>query len=478
MGIFNATIAGNRNLSQIFISKNYDVLQSFQGLISSEIEAFVKKGLFKKPVRTIGQMSNTFFSILFLSVVSSISYFFLLVMRRKILIYSVDRVSLLPEGIDERLKPLYRVLHKCGVAYIEIFHTSTLGDFLKNFLKRRRPALYLEVLEPVISIIHLLVFSGKSNFSVDSVVLPEELSSEEKRFIYFLIDKYVKEALRFPIKIRLLTALFSLSNVKIFFSIDDPRYYNSLIVACRRNGIVSYAIQHGHFTKYHVGWLKTSPLKAEKISPDIFFVWNEYWKKELLRLGTYFREDSIVIGAPLSYGNINPKIFSDKNKIGILIPRENRPPYKEVREYIEAFLKCPAISVFFKVRPGIPVNIQLKEYGLGEDHPSSLQVVTDLAKAMPFIDMVVGTYSTLLYDMVASEVPVAILNTSSDYGEGMVKNGLAEKISLTPSLCQDVLRIAKTPKNILKERKDRLLGEPEKSIDSLLYESLHKGNII
>jgi len=56
------------------------------------------------------------------------------------------------------------------------------------------------------------------------------------------------------------------------------------------------------------------------------------------------------------------------------------------------------------------------------DHP---RPCSNLKDGIQKIDAVIGTYSTLLYDVIAFGKPVLIAQTSLDYGEGMVRNDLA-----------------------------------------------------
>jgi hypothetical protein len=78
-------------------------------------------------------------------------------------------------------------------------------------------------------------------------------------------------------------------------------------------------------------------------------------------------------------------------------------------------------------------------------------------------DVVCGVYSTFLYDAVLKGLPVAIIKTSSDYGEGMYKNDLATLVTADIS-CSTLIEISNTPKEELEKHRNRLLPLEAKSL--------------
>jgi hypothetical protein len=153
-------------------------------------------------------------------------------------------------------------------------------------------------------------------------------------------------------------------------------------------------------------------------------VWNSYWKKELLRLGTYYKEDELIVGGEKQlFKSPNPSFpgvdFTQKK--AILIPYETDAPKDEVKVFIDMFKKS-GFKVYFKIRSDISKEVQCQEYGLS---PGEVRVITDYNPIISEVALIVGVYSTFLYDLIGSDVPVAIFETSMDYGYGMVENGLA-----------------------------------------------------
>jgi len=476
----NQGIATTPKIGEVFTHEGYDLLQSYQALLFMEIETFVKNKNLTKTKPTFFNILKNSIAVLFLTVVSIISYFITLFSDRKVLIYSGDQISKYPEKIDNRLSSIYQPLFENKIPFVEIYHATTDGRAIKNFFSRLRPAIYLEGIENIVSLINFFKYRSKYKVLESEINFEGNLSEEERKFLHLIVNKYLVEASRFAFKEKFFTSFLKRTKITVFFTIDDLRYYSLLIVSSRKLNIASYAFQHGHFTKYHVGWLQMTSLVGKKIAPDFLLVWSDYWKKELLRLGTYIEKKSIVIAGyqerTLKITEKNAK--KTDNKIGVLIPREARCPYEEVKKYTEAIINCPNTEVFFKLRAGISTEDQLKDYNFEKGLLSKMSIVTDLKEVIDKIDVVAGTYSTLLYDMIAFEKPVIIFETSSDYGEGMVLNGMAQKLSQSFNICTDLRKIAETPLTILKSRKLQLFGKEDKLMNDAVEEILKQHSLI
>jgi hypothetical protein len=189
------------------------------------------------------------------------------------------------------------------------------------------------------------------------------------------------------------------------------------------------------------------------------FVWSRYWKEELLSLGTYFPEESIVVGgakAPAAAVATAPGRAPGRG-VTVLIPFETDAPHREVADYVREMVRCPAVSVILKLRPDVPPEEQLRQYGF--DRSWGVATVTDNSQALRITDLVAGTYSTFLYDMVLEGKPVCLFKTSLDYGESMVVNGLASRLDRdAPDLCGQIRAAVDTPTESLEARRQRLQG--------------------
>jgi hypothetical protein len=410
-----------------------------------------------------------FFKILFyflFGCIVSLGSFLLVIIRGScIAVFTEDKVTK-ANPYDFRLEPLYRSLRKSGSSYIEIVHTIPGRTMLTHFFKRGRPVIYLETLDLLVlpfvyaakrRIIKRLSESGSGKYG-----------KREQELFNFLIIKYGSSQSTISLRKWMLGCIFASSSIKKLFSIDDPRHWGVVLAAATKHHVDTWGIQHGHYTKYHIGMLVGGAGSAE-IRPKHLLVWSEYWKNELERLGSFYAKSSIIVGG-------TPRKLTAINHIEdayttILIPYETDAPKMQVRQFMEKLSLRTGVKLLFKVRADIDVDSQVREYGFGKILPQ-IEVILDTAAYLPQVDVVLGTYSTFLYDMVLDEIPVGLLDTPLDYGEGMIINSLAERVTLA-HLDADIARIETTSHDTLRSRKARLEGLNPPLLEDTLFAILN-----
>ena len=349
--------------------------------------------------------------------------------RPEVLVFSVDKISA-GKDHDFRLDGLYRWLSRDKIAFTEVFHTQGAAT-LAYARSRRRSAVYHEAFE----FLSALWFSRcrcRTESRRLAAMLPcGEFEEGERPFVRSLVEKTLNAAASSPFRIRWYRRVLRRLRPRLILAIDDTRYYQELCAAARAEGVPCYAFQHGHFTKYHAGWLASGVGKGNDVRPDALFVWSPYWKKELLRLGTNFSEEELRIG-----GNpkgelpaVTPSKYeppSGERVFNLLVPFETEAPFEEVAAILRKLSEGGRLKIFLKTRPDWDEREQLRRYGL-EGLPSErAEAAADHAPLMGRIDAVAGVYSTFLYDMLPYRKPIVVLKTSMDFGEGLVINGLAD----------------------------------------------------
>lgn len=396
-----------------------------QFLFDSDIKRFARTGdyrAYKEEGGAFGKVrASTLFVFFFALIVNVFAVLILFIFRQKVLVFSVDKVSDKKTKGDFRLSGLYGSLS--GISFVECFHTKLGKSFLSHLFSRGRIGLYLEGIDGLWYITR--PFRKKPSFEIGGLSGTES----EVSFMRHTITKYfsAKDMLLFRKKV--LSFILKYSGVRLIIGIDDVRHYHELLEAAKDNGIKTVLLQHGHFTKYHLGWLGSGAYKGMRyVKADTLLVWSEYWKEELIRLNSvYEKQDIVVSGYPGKKENVS---FADsiEEKV-ILIPHETEAPLAEVFKYIEACSSCA--RVYLKVRPDYSLEEQLSGYP--GDVSKYAKVVSSLSE-VPRPDAVLGVYSTFLYDMGLLGIPILCMDTSMDYGEGMVINGLAKKVELS-SVC-------------------------------------------
>jgi hypothetical protein len=451
IGRINKAVESDNILAQIFTEDGFNFWERFQGVLWSDSKIWSVDRRLQDQNNSLILSFKIFATGLILLFISLAGALFAAFTKKKVLVFTEDKV----EGNwrnDTRLNDLYEALDLENTPYFEVVHTIPNSETFKKFGKRNRPVVYLESVDFVFS----PLFWWKRG-EIETFIAKADLSAfegEEKKFVEAELKKMIFSIRVCKAKINFLKLLIGLCRAEVLFSIDDTRHYSEFCQVGKSLGLPTYGIQHGHFTKYHTGWLKMTNLPGEVMRPSKLLVWSNYWKEELIRLGTYFKVDEIEVGG--SRFSQKPEILAEREKTAILIPYEKDAPKHEVKDFIDKVLACGKFEVIFKIREGQDEkNIQLEEYGLS---PQQVTVVRSVKDVFNRVGVVAGTYSTFLYDCVRDGIPTAIIETSLDYGEGMVRNGLAEFIKKGEDICAQIDRLFQTSKEELEDRREKLIG--------------------
>jgi hypothetical protein len=384
---------------------------------------------------------------------TSVGWIFARMARPQVIVFGIDRMSDVEHSADFRIRGLHAFLQKNKISFIECFHTVFNISFLKNIFLRGRFALYLESLDARFALMRRLGIAPKRHDPELKGL--EAFSEEERKFVSYVVKKYIGEQALIEYRVKKLSRFIHDSGAKAIWMIDDARYYHDVALAAKVEGIPSYAFQHGHFTPYHVGWLKEPKTSLEYPRPDTLVVWSDYWKKELLRLGGVFPDNALAVGGYTEHA-FSFTTEPAKN-LTLLIPHETDSPKEEVRAHIESVLQAlPDVEVYIKLRPDHSRDVQVSLYGAISAH-TRVHFVSDVRELTVRPSAVLGVYSSFLYDMVRSKVPVAIMETSMDYGKGMVENGLADVLPKNDP--KAIERISATALDVLKQRAQSLNSE-------------------
>ncbi len=422
----NAEVLTSKSYDE-FIYGQYNLWATWQQNIFQEIRNKINNNTSKN-----NKLKNITYRI-FISVVSFFSILSLLIRRPKVIIYSTDNISP-SQANDFRMNHIYDFLNANQISYFEFIHTHKNTSFIKNFFKRRRAVFYLESLN---------LFSRKTNN---------------------LLEKFRFKKKQFASNHKTLRAITRLSGAKILLTIDDVRHYHALVLACQDNKIKTIAFQHGHFTKYHVGWLANEFPSKDIIKTDVFALWSNYWQEELLRLGSSFTKEQLILATPETK---KPKtvVKETNSKLRVLVPFETECPDDLAKQMMSLLLRQPNTEMVFKCRFDTPLNTQLRKYDISD---AQVTVSYNLPED---IDVAVGTYSTLLYELIENLVPVAIIKSSFSFGERMVFNGLAEYVELNEeTLLKELQKIANANQTTLQERQEKLVTPGVRNIDEFLGE--------
>ncbi len=211
---------------------------------------------------------------------------------------------------------------------------------------------------------------------------------------------------------------------RLFFGIDDANHIYPFLYAVQDAGIPTLGFQHGTHVKRH------EPYYMHGIDRyrwyDNVLVWGEYWRRIILKHSKLFDESFHLLSSNKNnydYTRLE-KTVSEKT---VLVPYEFLTDTIKVGEYIKKLIK-KGFVVYFKPRADEMIQDQIKAYYLGE-HECQLKILPQItAEAMAQIDVIAGTATALLFDLLPYNKPIWIFETPFRLMYDMVEDGYARLI--------------------------------------------------
>ena len=220
--------------------------------------------------------------------------------------------------------------------------------------------------------------------------------------------------------------VFKHLDYKLFFGLDDANVVYPFIYAAQDAGMKTLGMQHGMSAlRRHESYIMHGIERYRWY--DNVLMWGEYGKKNILKYSKLFSNSFHILASNKhSYDySFLPKQGKERT---ILIPYEVLADSIKVGDYIKAFID-KGYTIYFKPRPDRILADQLHAYYLGE-HENNVKVIEKITPAiMAKIDIIAGTQTTLLFDLLPYNKPVWILDTSFRLMYDMVEDGLARLIT-------------------------------------------------
>lgn len=396
-----------------------------------------------------------------LLIVSLVSVLLARLGRRDTLVYILDQVS---PGLrhDFRLDGIYRELRRRSYRFAECVHLHGGRELYRvawrNLVRRRRPVVFLEALSRL---------SHGRSVEDTTPALPLDTtgsSDPESAFLRRVARHTLGRARLLAAEIPRIQRLLRLMGVRRIIALDDSRHVNGLVAAARLEGIPSLGYMHGLFNRYHPGLLcRGLGSQARRHGFDLLGVWSDYFRNRLLAGELYDHEHSFVSG-PIRQAVETATVASPVARrptdqpLRILLLSEPRARQDEVRSYVRRLLAAEGCRVVLKVRPGEAVpHFRLR----GGQEGSHLEVLRSgtVYEAFESCDVVVGTYSSVLYEAALALLPAVLLRTTFSYGHELVEDGLAELAERPEEVVETVERAAALDLRERRRRRDALWGD-------------------
>lgn len=233
----------------------------------------------------------------------------------------------------------------------------------------------------------------------------------------------------FVIEFRRHCAAMKGKNLKTFYGIDDTQIVYPILYACQKLGIKTITHQHGAaYNKKHASYVMEGIERNDYRWFEKIIVWGKYWKNQLLTISKVYSPDKIVEGSSLfefDYSNNGSVSPQPRN---ILVPYEFLTNTYKVGRYVMKFIDL-GYNTYFKPRADEELNDQLEAYCLPEEYIRKLNIVHRITpEFMRTIDIVVGTMTTLVYQLLPYNKVIWVLDTEYRYLDHLVDEGLARKV--------------------------------------------------
>lgn len=401
-------------------------------------DALVNRSV-KKQEKNIINILKRIKNIIQYSILALLLILKLRINKTKILVYSIAKSKK-----DFRLAKVFNFLEKNNIKYREVVHG------LKANLYNAKPVFFIDL-------VNLLFSSKKVSYQLEL----DEFEEDQRDYLREVINGLLANTVQSEKKIKFIRWYLKLTGINTLLTIDDPRYYNELIIAAQELGIKVVSFQHGRFNKYLTGWINYNIPPEKCVAPDKFIVWNKYWRDELISLSSVynFYKKRVVIGGQPFYSNNDFMATQFDGQLVVLIPFELKADKEAVRNCIKQLLLIPKLKIYFKARPDQDIEEQLKISEL-HDFKSrpNFNIIQELnAEILKEINLVIGTYSTLLYEMIESGKPVMVLRSDNTQADNLVDGGLADFLTdNSVDLESQMKSVASTSIDILKERKNTI----------------------
>ena len=197
-----------------------------------------------------------------------------------------------------------------------------------------------------------------------------------------------------------------------------------LIYASNEIGLRTLGIQHGAYTLRHEAYLMNFVDKYDWF--DNIIVWGKYWQDIILNNSKLFPKDFHLIGSKkLPFDLVES---NTKNNKTILMPYEFLSDTIKIGSYIKKLMDLD-FEIYFKIRPDKNTNVQIQTLNL-EEYASKLTIIEEITPSlMKKIDIVAGSMSTLIFDLLLFNKPTWIFSDAFKFMDDMVDNNLARRIS-------------------------------------------------
>ena len=323
---------------------------------------------------------------------------------------------------DFRSKDILQALDDLGINYIPAVPSHGIWTAAANIL-RRGPDYFFAQPPPVWHGNRFGHSYDLTGFSVEkSVLFSAAVALVERTLTSCVAD------------MRLHRRWLRQFGARVFYGFDDVNtYIFPLLYAARSLGLFTLGHQHGAYAKRHAGYTMPGLPDRSFVWFDRVLVWGSYWRDKMVREAPVHPPEIWAVGANKLKHAYTPSRGQTPSAApsNILIPYEFLADTATIGKFIQRFVDS-GYTVWFRPRPDEPANNQLDAYVLPEETREKLRLAQGPLnnELLSKIDIVAGTTSTMLYELLAAGKIVWYLDTSCSLLYDLVDEHLAHRIRL------------------------------------------------
>ena len=218
---------------------------------------------------------------------------------------------------------------------------------------------------------------------------------------------------------------------KTFYGLDDINgYVFPVLYACRSLGLRTIGHQHGAYVRRHAGYMMEGIDAADFQWFDRVIVWGEYWKEKMERSSTAYPPDFFIVGSNKFTAMPVSAEAQERKAETVLVPFEFLANTAKIGKYILKLMDL-GYRVAFKPRPDDDLHGQIEAYCLPATYRERLTIIPKLDEtALAEIDIVAGTMTTLLYELLPCNKVIWVLDTEFHHLDDLVEEGFARRVRL------------------------------------------------
>ena len=383
--------------------------------------------------------------------------------RRDVLLYTIDKVS---PGLrhDFRIDGIYREICSRGYRYGEYVHSADTKETLRNLFRRHRWAIFFETVTSAAYRVYRLIARPELLALPAPDVDPAEPSS---LFLASVARHGLICSQRSAFALRCLKYLVRFHSPKVAVILDDSRYANELVAACKQLGVFVVGYQHGALSfQYHPGLMAYGFGSARKHTYDAYGLWSDYFRQSLLQSSRLYDDTNTFVSGPLrppTVAQLRAAEGSEKQEPGpirVLVVAEvwKWASQSQFASYVERLVEDDRLAGVVRIRPGWEREGSGTIWSRLADRVR-FHLQGSVYEAFGEADVVLGTYSSALSEAILALKPVVIVATTFTYGHHLVRAGLAEWAASPDGVVEVVQRAATISLADRRARRNALWGD-------------------